>query len=614
MYVTTFYSFKGGVGRTMALANVAVVLAQMGRRVLIVDFDLEAPGIDTLPLPKPVSDPAGVVDFISDYIDKNETPEIVNYVYEAAGVGRNGGHLFVMPAGKADDGYGQRLNAIDWPELYANRDGFLLIEDMKAQWQQAFAPDYVLIDSRTGHTDISGICTRQLPDAVVVLFIPNEQNLRGLEPIVRNVRHERKSFDKKGIGLLFVMSNVPDLDDEEDILAGKRRDFEKALGIEKNDLEIIYRYDSLALLNQTIFTQSHPKSRLAKEYVSLTQRLMRMNPEDREGALEFLHSLERRDTARRRAPDVEGQLLRIQQQFERDSEVLTLLANVRLSQGKVPDALRLLDEAISRGKPNLTLMVRRADLRALVGDYDGVESDVRDILNDKKADFYTVERVVRLLQQGQSRLLVRINEYPALQAQPPEAKIRIATTLRWNRSGLRAGVELLELAKRDYGLDGTLRRSINSDIAFNLVGLGEFERARATIRENNPVLEDAAVPELFNYSMATWAIDGEPNLDLLNLVVQRMSHVAVARDEPNHLQCLALAQYWVGNAAEALLAIHKARNAAVHNRSPLTSAWRYLMVTTDEFLADIQAIEQLIQGHRELPPFAMPVEAAPANA
>ena len=50
MYVTTFYSFKGGVGRTMALVNVAVELAQRGRRVLAVDFDLEAPGIDTFEL------------------------------------------------------------------------------------------------------------------------------------------------------------------------------------------------------------------------------------------------------------------------------------------------------------------------------------------------------------------------------------------------------------------------------------------------------------------------------------------------------------------------------------------------------------------------------------
>jgi cellulose biosynthesis protein BcsQ len=43
MYTITFYSFKGGVGRTMALVNVAAELAKMGRKVLVVDFDLDAP-------------------------------------------------------------------------------------------------------------------------------------------------------------------------------------------------------------------------------------------------------------------------------------------------------------------------------------------------------------------------------------------------------------------------------------------------------------------------------------------------------------------------------------------------------------------------------------------
>ena len=45
MYVATFYSFKGGVGRTLALLNVAYELADSGLKVLVVDFDLEAPTI-----------------------------------------------------------------------------------------------------------------------------------------------------------------------------------------------------------------------------------------------------------------------------------------------------------------------------------------------------------------------------------------------------------------------------------------------------------------------------------------------------------------------------------------------------------------------------------------
>src|SRR5258706_15890618 len=43
--VITFYSYKGGTGRSMALANVAWMLAMSGERVLVVDWDLEAPGI-----------------------------------------------------------------------------------------------------------------------------------------------------------------------------------------------------------------------------------------------------------------------------------------------------------------------------------------------------------------------------------------------------------------------------------------------------------------------------------------------------------------------------------------------------------------------------------------
>ena len=44
--VYTFYSYKGGVGRSMALANVAALLSKWGQKVLVVDWDLEAPGIE----------------------------------------------------------------------------------------------------------------------------------------------------------------------------------------------------------------------------------------------------------------------------------------------------------------------------------------------------------------------------------------------------------------------------------------------------------------------------------------------------------------------------------------------------------------------------------------
>ena len=264
MHIATFYSFKGGVGRTQALVNVGVELAQRGRRVLLVDFDLEAPGIDTYPLPKPKEPALGLVDFVSEYAVTGEAPEASRYIYECRNVGKQNGRLWVMPAGLQDDTYARRLSEIDWRMLYAEKSGFLLFEDLKLQWEQSLAPDYVLIDSRTGHSDVSGICTGQLPDSVVVLFFPTDQNLRGLPKVIDDVRSEASGPREKAISLLFVMSNVPDLDDEDQILEGRIQLFSETLRYDRLSA-VIHRYDSLALLNQMIFTADRPKSRLARE-------------------------------------------------------------------------------------------------------------------------------------------------------------------------------------------------------------------------------------------------------------------------------------------------------------------------------------------------------------
>lgn len=280
MYVTTFYSFKGGVGRTMALVNVAVDLARRGRRVLVVDFDLEAPGLDTFDLPGAHDTTPGVIDFVGSYIDTGQAPHVSEYVSEAPGIGIGNGGLWIMPSGAHHDSFAAKLARIDWGMLYERHDGYLLFEDLKEQWREFVNPDYVLIDSRTGHTDVGGICTRQLPDAVVVLFFPNAQNLRGLTKVVRDVRAERTAPEDKDIDLHFVMSNVPDLDDEDQILEKNIASFQRDLGFSGKP-SIIHRYDSLALLNQAIFVKERPRSRLAKEYQAVTAEIMRLNQDDR---------------------------------------------------------------------------------------------------------------------------------------------------------------------------------------------------------------------------------------------------------------------------------------------------------------------------------------------
>ena len=55
------------------------------------------------------------------------------------------------------------------------------LEICREMWTARY--DYVLIDSRTGVSDIGGICTAHLPDRLVVLFTANMQSLRGVVDI-----------------------------------------------------------------------------------------------------------------------------------------------------------------------------------------------------------------------------------------------------------------------------------------------------------------------------------------------------------------------------------------------------------------------------------------------
>src|SRR5689334_22030602 len=80
----TFYSVRGGVGRSTTLALTALDLARRGHRVAVVDFDLESPGLDILLTPEGKGEPnrpvVGVVDFL-DARSQGRNPEIDKIIF-----------------------------------------------------------------------------------------------------------------------------------------------------------------------------------------------------------------------------------------------------------------------------------------------------------------------------------------------------------------------------------------------------------------------------------------------------------------------------------------------------------------------------------------------------
>ncbi|MEU6200037.1 FxSxx-COOH system tetratricopeptide repeat protein [Streptomyces sp. NPDC047061] len=206
--IVTFYSHKGGTGRTMALANVAWILAANGKRVLAVDWDLEAPGLHRFF--HPFLDPAtagattGVIDLLTDYAwaatDDGE-PRPDDWHREYARIQRHAvsvdwpfpghGTLGLVSAGRQNREYPAMVSAFDWDNFYDRLGGGLFLEALREDMRRTY--DYVLIDSRTGLSDIADICTAHLPDLLVDCFTFSDQSIDGAVRAARDITARYRS-------------------------------------------------------------------------------------------------------------------------------------------------------------------------------------------------------------------------------------------------------------------------------------------------------------------------------------------------------------------------------------------------------------------------------------
>lgn len=272
MFTVTFYSYKGGVGRTMALANAAYRLRAKGKRVFVLDFDLEAPGVDVF---FNCADAGpGLVEYVDNYLEHGTVPDLEGFVHQVPpGHDSTDGAIFYMSAGSFDNDYQRRLARLNWKDFYAQNHGFLFVENLKGAIKENYSPDYVLIDSRTGLTDISGICTLQLPDVVVFLFALNRQNTEGVSKIFQSVVHNQLN---RPIDTILVATPVPDVPD---FVGLKEHRMAKATECLGREIDLVLPFAPFAALEETVLA---PKSgtHLGEAYDKLTDLILALNKSD----------------------------------------------------------------------------------------------------------------------------------------------------------------------------------------------------------------------------------------------------------------------------------------------------------------------------------------------
>lgn len=177
-----FYGLKGGVGRSTALAMLAYRAAQMGKRVLLLDFDLESPGLSGLLLPPERMANFGIVDwFVEDGVGQGDSV-LDDLVSDSPLADELPGSIRIAAAmGHEETAYLDKLARVyadtpspSGPERFAARM-HRLVETL----QMREKPDVVLIDSRAGLHDLAAISIVGLATTAYLFATDTAQSWQG---------------------------------------------------------------------------------------------------------------------------------------------------------------------------------------------------------------------------------------------------------------------------------------------------------------------------------------------------------------------------------------------------------------------------------------------------
>jgi cellulose biosynthesis protein BcsQ len=179
--IATFYSLRGGVGRSTALAYTARILARRGHTVLCIDMDLEAPGLTALfGREADIREGQGVLPLLIQ-LDQGQVPNIQEHLLRLSETDE----LYCIPAGKPDANYARMLNLLA-PEAWyrEERNPLRHLMDMLGH-ELTFVPDIILLDARTGITTLNAPLLFDLSDIAIIVFFPHPQTRTGTEALVK---------------------------------------------------------------------------------------------------------------------------------------------------------------------------------------------------------------------------------------------------------------------------------------------------------------------------------------------------------------------------------------------------------------------------------------------
>lgn len=192
------FSIKGGVGRTTAFALWAWSLARAGKNVVLVDLDLEAPGVAGLLIDKTRLPDYGLVDWlVESLVGQGDAALLRDCLVDCDLARPETGTIRVLPAfGSKTRDYVNKLGRIYMPSFSPESGQFSGLADrLLALLQQLAtlpdAPDLVLLDSRAGLHDIGAAAVTRLGAEVFLFARDDDQSWQAYGQLFEHLSKSR---------------------------------------------------------------------------------------------------------------------------------------------------------------------------------------------------------------------------------------------------------------------------------------------------------------------------------------------------------------------------------------------------------------------------------------
>lgn len=258
--IVSFYSYKGGVGRSVCLANVAALLASKGRKVVCIDCDLEAGGLHTIYGIDTRTIRYTILDILLG-IGPSRVERALLSLNHLLPSNTENADLWLLPAVSEIT----KVNGV----MVEQRDLPMLLGNIIDQIEKDLRPNYILVDSRSGFAELAAMAIRAAQSLVCVLR-PNRQNIDGLRILLDVLKMRRQSPRT-----FLVLSQVPSPDGSSvtrTMVENRINELQSLLGTERG-FGARVPYAPHLSLEESVAVIQHPDSALAHSYSAVADWL-----------------------------------------------------------------------------------------------------------------------------------------------------------------------------------------------------------------------------------------------------------------------------------------------------------------------------------------------------